>query len=104
MKIIRKIIFCVIFNLCFIYRGNAGNEMLIPDLSDYQYYQTKDLVRFVYNAALQVNELGKKAFPLFRKPNSKWFNRDRYIIIYGLDGKCYVDPINKARENKNLIK
>ena len=80
--------------------GDTAYSVPKPNITVYQYRETKDLVRFVYEAAIEINELGEKSFPLFRKPNSKWFKGDKFIFVYNLNGVSYVHPFDRSHENQ----
>jgi len=61
------------------------------------------LAAFVKQAASKVDREGKAAFADFRRPGSKWFQGDRYIFVWGLDGRRYVYPPDPSGEGKNMI-
>ena len=73
------------------------------DLADYQYEETRELIRFVVEAAEEIERVGKEAFPEFRKEESKWFHDDSYIFVWGLDGLRYVYPPDVSEEGKNML-
>ena len=74
-----------------------------PDLSAYQYQETKDIVALVYEAAELVEENGRNAFGEFRVKGGKWFFEDTYIFIWGLDGMRYVYPRDPSGEGENML-
>ncbi len=74
-----------------------------PDVSKYEYQQTRDLIGFVHNAAELFAEKGEKAFPEFRKKGGKWFRKQRYIFMYDLNGVTVFHPVDPELEGKNLI-
>ena len=46
-----------------------------------------DLKNFVTDAAAKLEEEGEKAFPEFRKKDSQWYDGDKYLFVWDLDGK-----------------
>jgi len=55
---------------------------LAYDLADYQYEETRELIRFVVEAVEEIESVGEDAFPEFRKEESKWFQDDSYIFVW----------------------
>lgn len=74
----------------------------IPDLSQYEYQQTKDVVQLVYDAVNEIELKGVDAFTQFRVEGSKWYFDDIYIFVWGIDGMRYVYPPDPTGENKNM--
>jgi signal transduction histidine kinase len=70
---------------------------------DYAYRRTKRLVSLVKEAATLIAKEGETAFPLFRKKDSKWFQGDRYIFVYDLNGNNVVHPVQPEFEGQDLI-
>ena len=87
---LNKIFFFSFFiNIFLLISFNAFAEKYtvpVPDTSVYEYKQTKELVNFVYDAALLINKEGGKAFPKFQNPNGRWIDNDKYIFVYNMDG------------------
>ncbi len=52
------------------------------DLSVYQYRDTKDLVKFVYDASLIVKKDGLKSLEYFRNNRQLYYHPNRYLYIY----------------------
>ncbi|MFD2518476.1 cache domain-containing protein [Salinimicrobium flavum] len=46
-----------------------------------------DLKNFVTDAAVKLEEEGEEAFSDFRIKDSQWFNGDKYLFVWDLDGK-----------------
>jgi signal transduction histidine kinase len=63
----------------------------------------KDLKSFVESAADLIREQGEKVFPKFRKKGSVWFDGDRYVFVWGLDGRRWVYPPDPSGEGKNML-
>jgi len=56
------------------------------DLSMYQYRDTKDLVKFVYDASLILKKEGMKSLAYFRKNRNLFNTKDYYLYIYDMQG------------------
>jgi signal transduction histidine kinase len=80
-----------------------AQKPVLPDLSKYEFEQTKEVVQLVYNAVSLIEQKGDKAFPEFRKKDSKWFYEDNYIFVWGMDGMRYVYPPDLSGEGKDMI-
>ena len=78
--------------------GNADRSK-----TDYEYKRTKRIVSLVEEAGALIERKGEKAFPLFRKKDSKWFQGDMYLFVYDLKGKNIVHPVQPEFEGQNLI-
>ncbi len=76
---------------------------LAYNLTDYQYEETRELIRFVVEAVEEIERVGKEAFREFRKEESKWFHDDSYIFVWGLDGLRYVYPPDTSGEGENML-
>jgi signal transduction histidine kinase len=100
LRYIIKIIFYSGVLLCFSC-GHAPPSK--PDLIQYQFKETHDLVDFVNEAATLFSEKGKDAFTEFGKKGSKWFTGTKYIFIYDLSGVCIFHPVLKESVGKNLL-
>ena len=70
---------------------------------NYAYKRTKRIVSLVQEAAALIERDGEKAFPLFRKKDSKWFQGDMYLFVYDLKGKNVVHPVQPEFEGQDLI-
>ncbi len=87
--------------LLFVVSG-TGRKYDNLDLSMYEYRDTKELVRFVYDAALRLKRDGMKSLDYFRK-NRKLFNRkNHYLYIYDMTGKNLYNAGMKSVEGKDL--
>src|SRR4030065_2908042 len=56
------------------------------DLNSYQYRDTKDLVKFVYDASLILKKDGLKSLKYFQDNRKRNFTHDRYLYIYDMNG------------------
>ena len=72
------------------------------DLTVYQYRDTKDLVKFVYDASLRVRKDGLKSLEYFRSNRKLLFTPDRYLYIYDMNGVNIYHAGMPELEGKNL--
>lgn len=72
------------------------------DLSMYQYRDTKNLVRFVYDASLKLEKEGLKSLDYFRRNRDQYRKKDYYLYIYDLDGNNLFHAGMPELENTNL--
>ncbi len=100
---IKTVVLAVIFVFSLIVPVQGEEGVPDPDITIYEYQQTKDLVSFVHEAAGLFSEKGEKAFPDFQKKGSKWFNERRYLFIYDLKGVNVFHPVEPELEGKDLI-
>jgi branched-chain amino acid transport system substrate-binding protein len=73
-----------------------------PHLVEYDYPATRELVGFVQDAAEAIRNEGEKAFPAFRRAGGEWFQGDRYVFVWDLQGNRYVYPPDPANERGNM--
>ncbi len=73
------------------------------DLSVYQYRDTKDLVKFVYDASLILKRDGLKSLEYFRANRKLYKTPDRYIYIYDMNGVNFFHAGMPHLEGKNLF-
>ena len=69
----------------------------------YSLKETRQTVALVDAAATAIHIRGEAAFNEFRQPNSRWFQGDRYVFVWDLQGNRYVYPPDPAHEKQNLI-
>ncbi len=69
----------------------------------YQFEETIDLIAFVEAAATEFHMKGEQAFIEFGTENSKWFEGERYLFIFDLEGNCVFHPIEKELVDKNCL-
>jgi signal transduction histidine kinase len=65
--------------------------------------QTRDLVALVEAAAAAVHQKGEEVFPDFRREGGRWFQADRYIFVWDLQGNRYVYPPDPEHERGNFL-
>lgn len=72
---------------------SARQDYEAERLSDgYQYQETRDLVRFVNDAAEVLRAYGEAAFDNFRIEGGRWRQGDTYIFVIDPRGKMLVHP------------
>lgn len=59
-----------------------------------------DLKNFVNDAANKLEEEGEKAFPEFRSKDSRWYDGDKYLFVWNLDGKRIFHAADSTLEGK----
>ncbi len=72
------------------------------DLTMYEYRDTKDLVRFVYNAALILEKDDMKSLDYFRNNRNLFKTKDYYLYIYDMNGTNIYHAGMERLEGKNL--
>ena len=72
------------------------------DLSLYQYQDTKDLVRFVYDASVILEKKGMSSLNYFKNHHHLFKTKDYYLYIYDIDGENIYHAGMKDLEGKNL--
>lgn len=86
-KILLKFIIIVLF-LSILSCNNPFEEI---DLSVYQYRDTRNLVKFVYNAFILFQEKDTLAIDYFVENRDLFKKGDFYVYIYDMDGKCWFN-------------
>ncbi|MDD3626400.1 MAG: cache domain-containing protein [bacterium] len=66
--------------------SGCQNKYSQLDLSMYQYRDTKNLVKFVYDASLLVERDGMKSIEYFKANRDLYSNPDHYLYIYDMNG------------------
>ena len=81
--------------------------LLYPVVADgtasYAKPATRNLVAFVEAAAAAVHQEGEEAFPDFRRVGGPWYQGDRYIFVWDLQGNRYVYPPDPEHERGNFL-
>lgn len=72
------------------------------DLSAYEYRDTKDLIKFVYDASLIVKKDGIRSLQYFKDNRQRYLTPDRYIYIYDTNGVNLYHAGMPHLEGKNL--
>ena len=68
------------------------NPALAIDSTEFAYQETRDLVALVEAAADAIRHQGTSVFADFRKEGSRWYEGDRYVFVWDLEGNRYVYP------------
>jgi len=92
----------VILLLLFISISSCKSRYDDLDLSAYQYRDTKDLVKFVYDASLILKEDGMKSLDYFRSNRNLFNTKKYYLYIYDLNGLNIFHAGMEHLEGKNL--
>lgn len=80
------VIFRVIFLISVIFTSGCKSKYEDLDLAAYQYRDTRDLVKFVYDAVLILEKDGLKSLDYFRNNRNLFKTIDHYLYIYDMNG------------------
>jgi len=81
---------------------SCGNKQYEPDLSMYDYQDTKNLVRFAFDASERVRKEGMEAIQYFKENRNLYNTKDFYLYIYDLEGKNLFHAAIPEFENSKL--
>ena len=98
----RIIAFSTFFVLLSIFVSGCESRYENLDLSAYQYRDTKDLVKFVYNASLILKKDGLKSLEYFRNNRRLHHSPDYYLYIYDMNGVNIYHAGMPHLEGRNL--
>jgi len=104
-KLIRSyqiIAFSTFFLLLSVFISGCESRHEDLDLSVYQYRDTKDLVKFVYDASLIIKKDGLKSMEYFRNNRKLYDTPDHYLYIYDMNGVSIYHAGMPHLEGKNL--
>jgi len=103
MRLLKVIMFSapVLMLVVFIAGCQGAYEDL--DLSMYQYRDTKDLVKFVYDASLILKKEGMRSLAYFRNNRQLFNTPDYYLYIYDMNGTNIYHAGMEQLEGKNLL-
>ena len=102
MRLLKLIMFPALLLVLVIFVSGCKSKYRDLDLSMYQYRDTKDLVKFVYDASLILKKEGMNSLDYFRN-NRKLFNKpDYYLYIYDMKGTNIYHAGMEHLEGKNL--
>lgn len=95
-------------NMCTIKAGGIALAFFLCAVSgtaaeQYQHAETGQLVAFVRDAAALVSSKGEAAFALFKKPSTRWLDKDRYVFVLDTAGNRYVYPPDPEHERVNIF-
>jgi len=95
----KKIFVLILFLVAFAGCSREGAEV---DVSRYQYRDTKNLVRFVYDAARVLRRDGMRSIGYFKAHREKYRRKSYYLYIYRKDGTNLFHAGMPELEGKNL--
>lgn len=81
----------------------AGQKAPDPELDRYQYRDTKELVRFVHDAAQRLREEGPEGIEELRRNRERYRTPDYYLYVYGMDGTNLFHAGMPELEGRNLL-
>ncbi|MBN2016586.1 MAG: cache domain-containing protein [Candidatus Cloacimonetes bacterium] len=91
----------VIASLFLLFSGCTGKYDEL-DVSMYHYRDTKNLVKFVYDAAKILEKEGLAGLEYFHENREHFRTKDTYLYIYDLDFNCVFHSGMENLENLNL--
>jgi hypothetical protein len=102
IRFCRMIAFSTFFVVLSIFISGCESRYEDLDLSVYQYRDTKDLVKFVYDASLVLKKKGLKGLQYFRDHRDLYVTPDHYLYIYDMKGVNVFHAGMPHLEGKNL--
>lgn len=96
------IIFPALLLILVIFISGCKSKYKELDLTMYQYRDTKDLVKFVYDASLILKKEGMKSLAYFRNNRILFNTPDYYLYIYDMKGTNIYHAGMENLEGKNL--
>ena len=97
------IIFPALLLIFVIILSGCKNKYEDLDLTMYQYRDTKNLVKFVYDASLILKKEGMKSLAYFRNNRTLFDTPDYYLYIYDMKGTNIYHAGMPNLEGKNLL-
>lgn len=92
----------IIFLIFIIFTSGCENKYEDLDLTMYRYRDTKQLVKFVYDAALIIDKEGMKSLDYFQNNRDIFNTKDHYLYIYDMNGTNVYHAGMEHLEGKNL--
>lgn len=106
MWLFKQCRFLFVFSAVFLINGiiisGCQSKYEDLDLSMYQYRDTKNLVKFVYDASLMLKKEGIKSLAYFQNNRHKFRTKDYYLYIYDMKGTNIYHAGMEQLEGKNL--
>ena len=96
------IVFPALLLMLVIFLSGCQSKYEDLDLTVYQYRDTKDLVKFVYDAALLLKKDGLKSLDYFQNNRNLFNTPDHYLYIYNMNGTNIYHAGMEHLEGKNL--
>jgi signal transduction histidine kinase len=97
----RKVLFCATV-FAFLYCGACFGANA-QTVSPYMYQDTRQLVKFVEDAATLIEQKGHAAFAIFTQKDARWQDKERYLFVYTENGTCVFHPVTPELLGKNLL-
>jgi hypothetical protein len=85
-----------------IFLSGCENRYQSLNLGIYQYRDTKELVRFVYDASQKLKKEGLKSLDYFRDNRSRYRTSESYLYIYNIQGVNIFNAGMPHLEGKSL--
>ena len=102
MRLLKLIMLPALLLLLVIFVSGCKSKYEGLDLHMYQYRDTKDLVKFVYDASLILKKDGMKSLAYFRNNRILFNKQDYYLYIYDMNGTNIYHAGMEHLEGKNL--
>jgi signal transduction histidine kinase len=103
MRRLRKLLVTVFIPYCLILLTSCNRTGDRPDLSMYQYQDTRNLIMFVYDAAKKVEKGGLSQIEDFKRERSLYRRDNYYIYVYRTNGDNLFHAGVSDIEGKNLM-
>ena len=87
----------------FLKTGSGWKWVTHSHFKGLKYKEAGEVVAFVKNAAALIAQQGESCFDDLRKKGGEWFQGDRYLIIWDMQGMRYVYPPDPQGEGKNVL-
>jgi len=102
MRLLKLIMFPVLLLMLVIFICGCKSKYRDLDLTMYQYRDTKDLVKFVYDASLILKKEGMTSLSYFQNNRTLFHTPDYYLYIYDMKGTNVYHAGMEHLEGKNL--
>jgi uncharacterized protein YcfL len=102
MRLLKLIIFPALLLMLIIFVSGCKSKYRDLDLSMYKYRDTKDLVKFVYDASQILEKDGMKSLAYFQNNRKLFHTPDYYLYIYDMKGTNIYHAGMEHLEGKNL--
>jgi hypothetical protein len=103
MRLLKLIMFPALVLMLVIFVSGCKSKYEDLDLSMYQYRDTRDLVKFVYDASLILKKDGMNSLAYFRNNRQLFKTPDYYLYIYDMNGTNLFHAGMEQLEGKNLL-
>jgi hypothetical protein len=102
MRLLKLIMFPALLLMLVIFVSGCKSKYRDLDLTMYQYRDTKDLVKFVYDASLILKKDGMNSLAYFRNNRTLFHTPDYYLYIYDIKGTNIYHAGMEYLEGENL--